>query len=180
MHLECQPLLQFAHTCTLFLRPPLSAAPPFGAPPVNRSYSHKYSCINTFYVFVIRFLLSFFAKLHFRKTPPPAPAPALSRRARKLRLPHSSHAQSGRCLEPPAAGSGKRAPSTTLPRPHTSAYVSIRQHASACVSIRQHASACVSIRQHTSAYGSIRQHTSAYVSIRQHTQMLTLVAKPVY
>ncbi len=54
-------------------------------------------------------------------------------------------------------------------RQHTSAYVSIRQHTSAYVSIRQHTSACVRICQHTSAYVSIRQNTSAYVSIRQHT-----------
>jgi hypothetical protein len=80
-------------------------------------------------------------------------------------------------------------------RPHTSAYVSIRQpcmpaaiaslsvlrscirpHTSAYVSIRQHTSAYVSIRQHTSAYVSVpapaksqAPHTSAYVRIRPHT-----------
>jgi hypothetical protein len=87
----------------------------------------------------------------------------------------------------------------SIPRYHTSAYVSIRQHTSAYVSIRQHTSAYVSelcaltrllpvpkapdMRsgsgtalppplapcQHTSAYVSTRQHTSAHVGIRQHT-----------
>jgi hypothetical protein len=63
--------------------------------------------------------------------------------------------------------------SLTCIRPHTSAYVSIRQHTSCS---RCTCSLCslslTCIRQHTSAYVSIRQHTSAYVSIRQNTLRL--------
>ena len=67
-------------------------------------------------------------------------------------------------------------------RQHTAAYVilshtfSIRHHTSVYVRIRQLTSAYVSLRQLTSAYVSLRLHTSAYVSIRQHTSAYVMLS----